>query len=647
MSILKIKNENGEWQGITSVKGDKGDPGVSPDITVSKNDRKTYQLTVDTKYRKFTTPNLRPNESAYIGNTDGELGMIDNWYEPEGHRVTPYLSELPKLPRMSSTYPTRYVFDHNVTMYTLDGEPNDKDICSIEDYTKHEGSEIVVQPNGQDYLTDYIIYNARPKYEWDTWEDKQLMKKTLGFPNSYYDYKKNNSSLDGNRTYPAGSWNWVDAYMVATKDIGPAVCDDGLYYWGMKDALSDKGFLKYETGTLLPYDDFLEGAESSWESSRLGRLVYNCPLMKKGIWNQMEGEVDGNCCGEMEDWGITKIIRRYVTTEAANRAKFPREMGMTIFAEGHIKQNTDVEGNNALKDADKHMGIFVALDPDKNYTIETLNGQVAIYAPYNNISLANGASSDNLNYGKHVGKVKSLLMESYLETISIERKEETQIVGENTVQAQGKVPIAGDKVLGTKVSYYVNENPDAFGLAEVPSVFNTPHKVLDKGESLTFRISNYKWEVPSVNPVGLWGIYLFCWNPEDYNGIKIVEGVEPYSTLDSERMAAGATKFNLKVKFGDTNSGLADVNTPRYEYNIKLVDTTDNNGYVRYLTNEMKKSYDLDEFSLVGHKHKLEDISDLENLTKTIPKMEVSTVSLADGTSPLAENTFYFVYEGE
>ena len=112
-------------------------------------------------------------------------------------------------------------------------------------------------------------------------------------------------------------------------------------------------------------------------------------------------------------------------------------------------------------------------------------------------------------------------------------------------------------------------------------------------------------------------------------------------------MAAGATKFNLKVKFGDANSGLADVNTPRYEYNIKLVDTTDNNGYVRYLTNEMKKSYDLDEFSLVGHKHKLEDISDLENLTKTIPKMEVSTVSLADGTSPLAENTFYFVYEGE
>ena len=183
---------------------------------------------------------------------------------------------------------------------------------------------------------------------------------------------------------------------------------------------------------------------------------------------------------------------------------------MTIFAEGHIKQNTDVEGNNALKDADKHMGIFVALDPDKNYTIETLNGQVAIYAPYNNISLANGASSDNLNYGKHVGKVKSLLMESYLETISIERKEETQIVGENTVQAQGKVPIAGDKVLGTKVSYYVNENPDAFGLAEVPSVFNTPHKVLDKGESLTFRISNYKWEVPSVNPFVLWGIYLFC-----------------------------------------------------------------------------------------------------------------------------------------
>ena len=157
MSILKVKNENGEWKGITSVKGEKGDPGVSPDITVAQNDRKTYKLKIDTKDRQFTTPNLKPDESAYIGNTDGQLGMIDNWYELEGHLVTPALSELPELPRLPVQYDTRYIFDHNVVMYTMEGEPNDKGIFSWEDYERHEGSEIVVKPNGQDALNDDII----------------------------------------------------------------------------------------------------------------------------------------------------------------------------------------------------------------------------------------------------------------------------------------------------------------------------------------------------------------------------------------------------------------------------------------------------------------------------------------------------------
>ena len=79
MSILKIKNEKGEWQGVTSVKGEKGDPGVSPDITVAKNDRSTYKLRINTKDRMFTTPNLKADQAATIGNIDGELGVIENW----------------------------------------------------------------------------------------------------------------------------------------------------------------------------------------------------------------------------------------------------------------------------------------------------------------------------------------------------------------------------------------------------------------------------------------------------------------------------------------------------------------------------------------------------------------------------------------
>jgi hypothetical protein len=55
----------------------------------------------------------------------------------------------------------------------------------------------------------------------------------------------------------------------------------------------------------------------------------------------------------------------------------------------------------------------------------------------------------------------------------------------------------------------------------------------------------------------------------------------------------------------------------------------------------------LDEFSLVGHHHNLEDIDDLQDLVDTIPVVELSTQTLADGISPLEENHLYFVYEGE
>jgi hypothetical protein len=191
--------------------------------------------------------------------------------------------------------------------------------------------------------------------------------------------------------------------------------------------------------------------------------------------------------------------------------------------------------------------------------------------------------------------------------------------------------------------YYINENPAYVCRADIPAALRTPHKVIDKDESFTFRLG--KTYTGGFQGNVHYGVYLFCWNEEDYAGIKITEGVEKYSDVNAERIAAGATKMKLNVKFGSGDDGLSDEDINYYEYNIRLADTTDDNGYVRYLTNECKKSYDLDEFSLVGHHHTIDELDNVEDLN--IPTMELSTISLADGVSPLEENHFYFVYEGE
>ncbi len=646
MSILKIKNEKGEWQGITSIKGEKGDPGVSPDITVAKNDRNTYRLRINTKDRMFTTPNLKAEQAATIGNTDGELGIIDNWYDWEGHRVTPASTELPRLPRLES-FPTRYCFDHDVVMYTMDGEPNDKGICSIEDYTRHEGSVITVPPNGQEYLTDYVIYNARPKYAWDTWEEKQLMKRENrnGFPNMVAGWDPDaNRYQSGSCVFEPGDWNWIDCFMYDAADI-PSVWENGLMYYGRPSSMvpdNDQGGIQGDTIGEIPNG---QPMELDANTPPLYNLIQTAPEMKKGLWYNFDEFADGNCCGDEDDWGITKILNKVHSQEAATKAN-PREMGCVLISEGDIKKATDCDGHNMFKEAEAHRGILVALRPNVNYTIESMNGPVAIISP--NTGMTAYYNTDSLCGRHYVTKVKKDLYESRVETITVSRREESQIVGADTSSGTGKVPVGQDKVLGTQLMYYVNTDPSYVGRAEVPAVCRTPHKVIEKGENFTFRIGTdnpYSFGVKFVPAT--WGVYLFCWDEEDYAGIKITQGIEPYSVLNAERIAAGATKMKLNIKFGEggENSELNDFDTNYYEYNIRLNDTTEDNGYVRYLTNECKKSYDLDEFSLVGHHHSINDLDDVEDLK--IPTMELSTVTLADGVSPLEENHFHFVYEGE
>ena len=644
MSILKIKNEKGEWQGVTSIKGDKGDPGVSPDITVAKNDRNTYKLRINTKDRMFTTPNLKAEQAAQIGNTDGELGVIDNWYDWEGHRVTPALSELPKLPRLES-FDTRYCFDHDVVMYTMDGEPNDKGICSFEDYTRHEGSVITVPPNGQEYLTDYIIYNARPKFPWDTWEEKQLMQREnrLGFPNMYAGWSDESDSYVYNCAFKPGDWNYIDCFMYDAADI-PSVWEDGLFYYGRPTTMvpeGDQGGIGGVTGEISGGQKM----ELDVNEPPLYNLVRTAPEMKKGLWFNFDEFAEGNCCGEEHQWGITKILDRVHAQEAATERN-PREMGCVLISEGDIKKATDCEGYNMFKEAEAHRGIVVALKPNVNYTIESMNGPVAILSP--NTGMTAYYEHEKLGGSPYVTKVKKDLYETRVETITVSRREESQILGADTTSGTGKVPVGQDKVLGTTLMYYVNNDPTYVGRADVPAVCRTPQKVIEKGENFTFRIGNrnpYSYGVRYVPAT--WAVYLFCWNEEDYAGIKITEGTEPYSVLNSERIAAGATKMKLNVKFGSGDDVLDDFDTNYYEYNIRLNDTTEDNGYVRYLTNECKKSYDLDEFSLVGHHHTLDEIDDLQDLVDTIPIVELSTHTLADGITPLEENHLYLVYEGE
>lgn len=644
MSILKIKNEKGEWQGVTSIKGEKGDPGVSPDITVAKNDRDTYKLRINTKDRMFTTPNLKGDRAMDIGNTDGELGVIDNWYDWEGHRVTPALSELPQLPRLES-FPTRYCFDHDVVMYTMDGEPNEKGICSIEDYTRHEGSVITVPPNGQEFLTDYVIYNARPKYPWDTWEERQLMKRTnrLGFPNMAAGWDRDKEKYTGTCPFTPGDWNYIDCFMYDAADI-PSVWENGLMYYGRPTGVGNNT----SEGIGGIHDSEIPNGQKmdlDINSSPFRNLVMTAPLMKKGLWWNFDQIAEGNCCGEQEDWGITKILH-HIDIQEQKTKENPREFGCVLIAGGDIKKASDYNGYNMFKEAEGHRGIVVALKPNVNYTIESMNGPVAIISPNTGMSAYYGHENICNSSDYYVTKSTRDLFESKVETITVQRRTETTVVGADTSSGTGKVPVGQDKVLGTQLMYYVNDDPAYVGRAEVPAICRVPNKVIEKGENFTFRIGQHNPIDWGVNNYGrTWGVYLFCWNEEDYAGIKITEGVEPYSVINAERIAAGATKMKLNVKFGSGDDELVDYDTNYYEYNIRLNDTTEDNGYVRYLTNECKKSYDLDEFSLVGHHHSINDLDDVADLH--IPTMELSTVALADGVSPLEENHYYFVYEGE
>ena len=64
---------------IPTVKGDKGDPGVSPMITENAdNTDKVYKLDIETVDGKFTTPNLKGADGTGGTGGSGEENIIDS-----------------------------------------------------------------------------------------------------------------------------------------------------------------------------------------------------------------------------------------------------------------------------------------------------------------------------------------------------------------------------------------------------------------------------------------------------------------------------------------------------------------------------------------------------------------------------------------
>jgi hypothetical protein len=271
--------------------------------------------------------------------------------------------------------------------------------------------------------------------------------------------------------------------------------------------------------------------------------------------------------------------------------------------------------------------MYVGLEPGKNYTIETLSGDCGLMLP----NLLGTKTSG------YVSKITKVCYPTTSKDIYVS-KGYVQEVGGNHGGIASSITGGNKLETGTTISYeHIDTKEYPEYMIDIPCLYSCPAVYLNKGESYTFTVDD---------DYNMYGLYIGCWDEADYQGIKIVEGVEPYSLLMAERLASGATKFNVKVYYTPGEHWLnVDDNIIQAEYNIRLAENTSGNDYCRYLTNDIIRHYDLDEFTMTGHQHTLESISDLDDLKATIPKMVLSTSRLVDGNSPLEENTFWFVYE--
>lgn len=630
MSVLKIKDNEGNWVGVTAIKGEKGESGVSPKITVNTNTSTTYKLRVTTEDKDFITPNLKGQGGIGGGNVSSELGTIDNYKDFDGENIPCYNMDLPPLPMFIGG--TRYAFERPVTMLVYTGEPDENDNYDIDKYLEINAEynedtklyEVYVPTIESGFLTDYLIYNPIPKKEWDTWENPNLVKfmkvedSRIGCINKADDslYMLPNNKL-GNGNYFKSGDAWI-AYNKYADAFGNPYIKEGDMQIGVYKR-EDFPFILDEPVLFYSYDSkeqiFNLPVEVPYPSSQWTSMMGEMPCFAVGNDYTLDGELSLGCCGEEEGWGNSVLMRIANNIKEEDRLE-TREYDLVIAASRYI--------NNQLKEHQAKPlcpAMYVGLKALKNYTIETTAGDCAIIMP--------GNSSK-----KFITKRTEIAYPSTLKTVVV-KKAHAQEVGSNAGGLQGGAVTGGSKLENGTVLYYniVDKSVDPIGMIECPTALSCPNVYLKRGESYTFQVEDED---------AMHGVWVMCLQEEDYKGIKIVEGIQPYSELMAERMASGATKFNLKVyteKYDD--------NEIMAEYNIKLSDNTTDTDYCRFLTNNTIKHFDLDDFTMNGHTHSVGEMTDLEErlIDLRVPTMQLNTAPLVEGESELPENTFYFVYE--
>lgn len=642
MSILKIKNANGEWQGVTAVKGDKGDNGVSPQIVVSVNNSNTYKLRVTTEDKEFITPNLKGEGGLGNGNVNPELGTIDNYCDFDGENIPPYNMDMPPLPIFRGG--ARYAFERPVTMRVYNGDKDANGNYDIDKYMTFESElnkdtglyECVVLAEDNGFLTDYVIYNPIPKKEWDTWENPNIVnvlpvtsyKIHYELSSGSYAMLPNNKFKNKNGTdiYESGDayidyTRWVNvlgkpytkagdyAMAVYRREDFPFILDEPVKFW----AYDSKGKKYNENPVEIPYYN----DDGSYPGAAWNEKVNNVTCFKVGADHTVDG-MNLNCCDDDSDFWGNAVLMNKATNIVENNLLETREYDWVIANPNAINNYLAEHNAKPLAPA-----MYVGLAANHNYTIETTAGNCAIVLPTNNTN-------------KFITKEIQVQYPSTIVTYKVTTNDANDFadanIGSTTTGSVGAGAVTGGGKLSNGATMYFNvvdDSGDPSCMMEVPCALSCPNKYLNRGESYTFYVDD---------DAAMYGIWVLCESEDDYKGIKIVEGVEPYSLLMEERMASGATKFNLKVyteKF--------DRDDIKAEYNIKLCDNTTEDSYCRFLNNNTIKHYDLDVFTMVGHTHTVDEITDVESLN--IPKMRLGTSTMIDGETELPENTFYFVYE--
>lgn len=626
MSVLKIKDAEGNWVGVTAIKGDKGESGVSPNITVNTNTSTTYKLRVTTKDKDFITPNLK-GQGGGNGSANGEVGTIANYKDIDGEIIPPYNMDLPPLPMFKGG--TRYAFERPVKMLIYIGEPDENGNYDVDKYKEIDAEynedtdayEVFVPTPDSGFLTDYVIYNPIPKKDWDTWENPNILNilnptdEKIGYTDSKGEiYMLPNNKLS---IYNSGD-AWISYNKYKKEFTGEPYIKAGDYNIGIYDR-KDFAFILDEPVLFSAYDTkekiFKEPVEVPYPSDQWDSFMNELPCFAVGNDYSIGDGLYLQCCGEMEGWG-NSVLMRYAEEIRDNNLLDTREYDWVI-ADTHTIA-TKMEEHKAQPIAP---AMYVGLKPLKNYTIETTAGDCAIVLPNNRTEF-------------FITKRTEMAYPSVLKSVVV-KKSYAQEVGTHNGGLTAGVVTGGNKLENGTVIYYnvVDKSQDPVGMIECPTSLSCPNVYLKRGESYTFQVEDED---------EMYGIWVMCANESEYKGIKIVEGVQPYSELMAERMASGATKFNLKVyaeKY-DNNEIMA-------EYNIKLCDNTTENDYCRLTDNVTIKNFDLDDFTMNGHSHKTVEVTDLEDrLTELrVPTMKLNTATLVDGESELAENTFYFVYE--